>query len=236
MTKLEWDSAFFDFPIAFAVCDKVTLKDIDEIQKELSAFEKALCYLISKEPASSGLHPNLYPMPAKVTYSKQLGISDKRDTIHPQIFLLGNQFEVGEELLQLAYLSSQNSRFKVDSNFSTKDFQRLYKEWLQKSLDREIADEFYVYRKDNQFFGFLTLKFKVGISEIGLISVNQAYHGEGIGTKLIQAAISSSARNNCEKIIVSTQDINLQACAFYEKNNFSLEERAYFSHLWNFKK
>jgi dTDP-4-amino-4,6-dideoxy-D-galactose acyltransferase len=236
MKKLEWDSAFFGFQVLEMRCKEISSKDIDELQKLSDSTNKMICYVLSSVKVIEGLYPNLYQMPSKITYVKSISKSDINQLKNPQIITLTKTSKINDELLELAYLSGMYSRFKVDKNFSDTDFKRLYKEWVEKSLSRKIADDFLVFKKNNQIVGFLTLKFNESYSEIGLISVDSNFQGEGIGSQLIQCAVCISAKRKYTKIVVSTQDTNFQACAFYEKNNFSLEETTYFSHYWNSKK
>ena len=236
MTKVEWDTSFFGFPITLFVCERLTEENIQNIEHELMLHKKALCYVVSKEKVKNGLHYDLHPMPAKISYYKVLCKSDAKYLYHPNISSLFEQNAINEQLLELAFLSGQHSRFMVDKNFSDQDFKRLYKEWLERSLTREIADEFYVYKNDKKLLGFVTLKFKKTFAEIGLIAVSQLAQGKGVGSLLINFAVSAAARKNYKRIHVSTQDNNHQACAFYEKNGFIFDEINYYSHFWTFKK
>lgn len=48
--------------------------------------------------------------------------------------------------------------------------------------------------------------------------------GHGIGTQLMRAAQGWAETRRCRELKVETQDINVDACRFYEKNGFRLLE------------
>ena len=61
-------------------------------------------------------------------------------------------------LYELAFESGKYSRFKLDKNFSEIDFRKLYKKWVDNSLNLEIADEVLVYKISDIIQGFITYK------------------------------------------------------------------------------
>ena len=233
MRNLDWDTAFFGFPISSFQCDRLCQSDFQRLKEGLKAFNKALCYVITKEIVEMERFEDLLLMPAKVTLYKMLSSLYEEKTIHQHICRINPTTSLDNELLELAYLSGKHSRFCIDPNFSSQDFNRFYSTWMENSLNGTLADEFIVYKKEQQVLGFLTLKYGIDFAEIGLIAVNERSQGEGIGTHLIHAATCFASSNNYNKLVVSTQDSNLHACSFYKKNGFLIQETLYYSHLWN---
>lgn len=54
------------------------------------------------------------------------------------------------------------------------------------------------------------------------IRVAENYRGKGIGRALFQAAIKWAKQRNCTEIKIETQNINVSACKFYEKQGCKL--------------
>ena len=140
-----------------------------------------------------------------------------------------------EELLDLAFLSGNLSRFKVDSNFSNNEFEKLYKEWVNNSINKKIAFKTFVKTVQKKVVGFITLGEKdADTAKIGLIAVNEMFQGKRIASKLIKSCEIISKQNKYAGLEVSTQFSNNQAMAFYKKNDFEINKITYIYHLWNY--
>jgi GNAT superfamily N-acetyltransferase len=54
------------------------------------------------------------------------------------------------------------------------------------------------------------------------IRVERKFRGKGIGSKLIQKSIEWAKSINSIGIVIETQNVNVKACLFYQKNGFVL--------------
>ena len=79
--------------------------------------------------------------------------------------------------------------------------------------------------------GLITLQAKAGIGSIGLIAVDAAFRGRGLGTALIRAALEWCAGRGCSIVEVVTQGRNLAATRLYESNGFAVSALANVWHL-----
>lgn len=64
-----------------------------------------------------------------------------------------------------------------------------------------------------------------GRNDLALIwdlRVAPAYRGRGVGSRLIAAAVAWARSNGCRELKVETQNINVGACRFYERQGFEL--------------
>lgn len=52
--------------------------------------------------------------------------------------------------------------------------------------------------------------------------IEKKFRGKGVGTKLIQKSIGWAKSVNTIGMVVETQNVNVKACLFYEKNGFVL--------------
>jgi len=137
-----------------------------------------------------------------------------------------------EELENLAYISGEFSRFKSDKNFAEDDFYRMYKIWIEKSLDRKIADYVFVAKESEQLQGMVTLKIFEKTGHIGLIAVSPETQRKGYGKILIKACENELFAKDIFQLEVPTQKDNTQACKFYEKYGFKIKEITNIYHFW----
>ena len=49
-----------------------------------------------------------------------------------------------------------------------------------------------------------------------------AYRGQGVGRRLVEAAIEWARSRDCTELKVETQNTNVDACRFYESHGFEL--------------
>lgn len=137
-----------------------------------------------------------------------------------------------DHLLSLAYQSGLFSRFKMDRGFIDNEFEKLYKEWLTKSVAGEIADEVFVLADEEAGYkGFVTVKLKDDFSEIGLIAVDEKHRGQNIGSSLLKAVEKYSLEKGKKHVQVATQEINRKALNFYFKNGFKLFKKLELFHI-----
>jgi dTDP-4-amino-4,6-dideoxy-D-galactose acyltransferase len=221
--KLEWDSTFFNLNIGELSLHESTNLNIDSIIPFCLNFD--LVYVFS---SGSFLNPVFFEsqkIELELVLLKKDSKLKKNENIYPCQ-------ELSDDLIKLSYECGKHSRFKLDSKFSTSDFENLYKVWIEKSIEREICDEVFVYKIEDQIVGFVTIKIKDLEAEIGLIAVDLKYQGIGIGQGLIDSTINYAINNGIKKIVVSTQGNNLQAIAFYTKKDFKITKTKIITHLW----
>lgn len=162
--------------------------------------------------------------------------------LHPTLMVEGNTDGIkpleqagtqhADQLLHLAFVSGEYSRFKLDPLFPTDAFSKLYTIWLEKSLNKQIADVVYVFEENGQILGFVTVSFQADNARIGLIAVDAAAQGKGIGKKLIQMVIKQAKAHNLHTVLVDTQMANSGACSFYSKTGFSIVSKEYILDCW----
>lgn len=226
---LSWDTKFFGFKIGKIVLEKDS--DINNLLNGVINRTWSLIYLFlngNNQKSSDLLEQNgIKCFDHKTSFSKQISEASfsKIKGVHPE-------FEMTNEIELLAYESGVNhSRFYKDQKLR-KHFNRLYKSWITKSLDRSFADEVLVYKDSSQLCGFVTLKKNDDEAKIGLIAVDKDHRGKGIGTSLLKAAEKWAHDQELEKISVTTQGENLNAIEFYEKNGFYICKTEFVHHLW----
>lgn len=225
---LSWDSEFFNRRIAFI--DGLHAND-KQIKSEINRFftQGTECiYLFI--PHSIELNEyDAVLADRKRVYLLDTPIEKLDDNIQCQI--RPNYNGDASELYNLALQSGEHSRFRVDTHFSYEDFSRLYKKWIDNSVNGDFADYIFVVL-DPGPKGFISAKIKGDRIVIGLFATDRQYRGLGIGSRLMQEVINEAARKGL-KVEVVTQANNLQACRFYENKGFKMVDEQYVYHIWN---
>ena len=224
---LNWDSNFFKFPVA-RINDEVDILDNTNILQNLFESNIKLAYYSSSQkliiPGNNFYDIKL--VDKKITYLKEITDLPVNENI---IFYDKNYPE--EKLISLALESGIYSRFNVDEKIGHENFEALYKQWIVRSVAKEIADEVLVYKINGEIAGFVTAGKKNKRADIGLIAVDQSHRGKGIGKALMYSAENYYA-GNLKSIQVVTQGNNMPACKLYESCGYLVEKQEYFYHLW----
>lgn len=224
---LKWDSNFFGFGVA-----KIDVRDSNDllVASEIERLQKEgtkLIYIFSERLISlAGYNALLVDQKRSYLLSNPSFKTSKRTissvTQHP------------EQLYELAWQAGEYSRYKVDPMISDDDFKRLYRRWVDNSVNGQLADYVLACKEDEIYSGFITAKVKDHAISIGLIATDSKYRGKGIGNTLIQE-IKNLAYNKNLAVEVTTQANNITACAFYEHNGFRIGHQEYIYHVWSNK-
>ena len=212
---LEWDTKFFKKLIGrIDLGPNFDLKYLNQ----LNDFD--IIYIFS--PVMISIEAPL--MDIKVTYSKsiEIHVSSLNNIVPFDIYKHDY-----DQLLELTYQSGHDSRFLKDDSFGPYQFKRLYKQWIENSIN-DLDTIVLIYLNQDIIEGFVTVKKDKSNAQIELIAVNPNNHGKGIGRNLINAV-----ENNLPKgirLFVATQETNVGACKFYENLGFSLVKKEYIYH------
>lgn len=232
LNYLNWDSQFFGYSVAKIFFDNNAYSSLDELLTRLRAEKIRLTYFfvpvseirLNKLISNKGA----ILVDQKTTYFKK---TEKQERYLNHI----NEFqgtEINDKLIELGLQAGLFSRFRLDDNFSQKDYERLYIEWLTKSINKELALKTFIALDDSGITGISTLGAKDGVAEIGLVAVDRNFRGNGIGSDLIHMAENDAYLMGFREIKVVTQLQNKIACKLYEKCNFSIESIVNVYHYW----
>lgn len=225
---LDWDSAFFRMRIARI--DVFTQHDFEELLRCEYFLRKEydLVYIFSGVKLDSFVD-RMTLVDTRVVYRRSLEVQHFLDTT---IMRWGTPV-VSSELLHLALLSGEYSRFRIDKSFPQGSYERLYTHWIQQSVNHTLATDVFCYmNKEQQPKGLITVDIKGNNGFIGLVSVDEDYRQQGIASALIQYVINFLYHKQIKDVSVVTQFANRPACHLYEKNGFSLVSVTDIWHWW----
>lgn len=230
---LTWDSQFFGLKVVRILLPAAEPGVLASLLQNLTQQEVQLAYWfiaphdeVSNQAALS--HQGLL-VDKKITYARQLPL--ETFPVSPFVHLY-TETDPTKELIELSLISGQYSRFKVDPHLSPEDFARLYREWMVNSTQKKIADQVWVYEKNDTMMGMVTLGKKGMIGQIGLLAVHPAYWGQSIGQSLIRCAFEQFNRWGIRSIEVVTQQANQRASRFYEHCGFRMDNFEHVYHFW----
>jgi dTDP-4-amino-4,6-dideoxy-D-galactose acyltransferase len=225
--KLTWDSEFFGYNVGLYNLENDRF-DNKLFHENKENFE--LIYIFSESEIELELENKIKLVDVKTLFEKKVS-NNLID--NETIISFDSSIHNYSELEQLAYLSGTFSRFKIDTNFKNNEYYKLYKIWLDKSIEYSIALKVFVKIIDNKIAGFVTLKKNnEKTSQIGLIAVSDAFQGRGIASELIKKAEFESFINGFEYFQVPTQFENKPALKLYEKNGFEIINKVFIYHYW----
>ncbi len=228
--KLNWDTDLFGYNVG-----KIVIQDDDSLDLEnlLTAENDnfRLIYIFSEKKLYIP-QLNILETDQKIILEKTLHVDDVQfDKINDCVtFICGvNDYS---SLESLALESGKYSRFKIDEKFNHSEFEKLYKQWIVKSVKKEISEEVFVYFVNKIISGFITVSSDKKIGTVGLIAVSPEHQGKGIGSRLLQCAETYFLKKGISILQVSTQKRNEMAMRLYLKNGFKIKNLTYIYHYW----
>lgn len=231
---LEWDSQFFGYKVAYLKPWNLEPARLKEIIADMKNNGVALAYCsVNPDDEVSNLslaNDNRFLADQKITFFTS--IEDEHNYIFSGNIMPYKSEYTSEKLKSLALQSGLYSRFKVDPHFVNGEFEKLYAEWIEKSVKKNISDEILVYYLHDDEKGFVSLGVKNGIGSIGLIAVDELERGKSIGKELMIAALDFFKTKKLSEVEVVTQKANYIACEFYKTLGFGVKSIENIYHLW----
>jgi len=231
--KLEWDSRFFGYPVGMIDLTGTNSIDTDLFRQSVRSSGFKLVYIFSNplaENANSAIgKAGAVLVDRKIIFSKET--ENHQHFTTPVIAYTSK--EMTDELIRLALSSGLFSRFRIDAGFTNNEFERLYTEWIEKSISEEIAQKIFVTYHNSKITGLITLGKKDNMANVGLLSVDEKYKGRKIGYDLVRRADAEAYALGFKTLTVATQNRNQAACSLYQKCNFIIAEEINVYHFWN---
>lgn len=235
-SHLTWDSNFFGRKIGQLTGTYESDTELFEYLSQLEEYDLIYFFNKNKKECSKAILNsfNGKKVDTKIIFRWNAPSEKSEDFSLPQGIEEYNSGILTEELESLAYESGAFSRYRIDQNFTTREFRNLYLTWIKKSLKGELADKVLVSKINDSIAGFITVKFNHNrnSANIGLLAINEKYRGLGLGKKLILAAKNVCLETKSTYLEVPTQKENKTACIFYKKNGFSISEEISVFHFW----
>ncbi|MFI5460830.1 MAG: GNAT family N-acetyltransferase [Isosphaerales bacterium] len=240
LESLPWDSHHFGFPVARMMGLKLGELELREGLCSARRMKVKLVYWAA-DPGGNVPQPILDEfgglfVDRKATFQKTLpALGPESDALQSWRITEHPRTDPAVELVRLAVTAGSCSRFRLDPRIPRESFKRLYELWIVRSVLGELADMVFVAargRSTSEPAGLITVRLTGGQGSIGLIAVDELARGQGIGTRLIQAAHRWLLARGVKRVTVVTQLDNQAACRFYEKCGYEQVELRHVYHFW----
>ena len=221
--RLDWDSEFFGIEVG-----KIVDSPFSDVMN-INQFD--FLYVFNGKESDTGA-PNFLK-----SYEGFHRVYQKMDltfqeVVFPEVHSARNLDFNLDDLYTLAFISGSQSRYNRDAQIPSGNFKLLYKTWIDNSLNKTFAEDVLLYIENKKIEGFITYKNHNKYSKIGLFAVNAGKQGKGIGKKLLKTVENKLAILNISELRIPTQQENKQACAFYEKMGYKLNDTYLVQHFW----
>jgi dTDP-4-amino-4,6-dideoxy-D-galactose acyltransferase len=135
-------------------------------------------------------------------------------------------------LRALAAVSHADTRFYFDPGFAREKCAALYATWIDKSC-HGYADQVLTAGPPGEPLGYVTCHLgKDGEGQIGLIGVAAAAQGQGLGGRLVRAAVRWLHDHGMVRVAVVTQGRNGRAQRLYQRCGFVTRSLQLWYHCW----
>lgn len=132
----------------------------------------------------------------------------------------------------IASTAYQDTRFYYDRHFGPDRATALYREWARKSCNGG-ADAIFVAQRGHKVGGFITCHVQSPQrGQIGLVGVDDAMRGAGLGRLLVGAALAYFSDRGVGAVEVVTQGRNVAAQRLYQKCGFRTDSLYLWYHKW----
>lgn len=233
---LPWDTELFGFPVYRLNVKSANLVDlpIDSELQLLANMGVKLIYVFSDKNLDFQ-QTSRFSMGFR---SKKVGLTNsslKPSGLNDSVVQYKHSSVNELAIKALVVQAGVHSRFNLDPMIPKHKFVRMYCEWIEKCISGHLADQVFVYKISGVIVGFISLKKMADDSScsIVLISVDEAYRGQGIARALINSANHWARVNGCCVLSVSTQASNDPAISLYSHMGFKVTQQEYQLHLWS---
>jgi GNAT superfamily N-acetyltransferase len=229
--RLEWDSTFFGFQIAQVADNRLDPARMEEVERWCAEHGIRCAYLLADaaDPATTLLAEDhgFRVVDVRITFEHSL-----EDTPRPSRPLqVASRAEL-EPLLPLARKSFGDTRFFADPGFPRERVEELYAEWILASEGGPMGDVVLLAEREGGTAGAITCVRGDETGEIGLIMVDPAARGLGVGSDLVAGALEWLREAASARVEVQTQARNVGAQRLYERAGFLTSQVDIWLHRW----
>ena len=236
ITKLNWDSDFFGYNVAYLSCLHLTNSIWNQSKKFIYKHNiKLVEYLCNCHDARS----------VRVAEKNGFHFADIRLSFE---LLLNNMIESEtannlkvkqakiEDIPVLRVIAKniyKDSRYFFDGNFDKTKVSEFYQSWLEKGVKGEFDDECWCLYEENIITAFCTVKYNENDeATIGLIGVSSNSIGKGYGRKILVSTLKHLKARGINRVNVVTQGRNYAAQNLYQSVGFMINASQLWYHKW----
>ena len=237
---LPWDTEFFGCRIARVRGDTLTPQKAAQVDSWSRDNQiKGLYFLsCSNDPATirTAEEHGFQLVDVRLTFERVL--SGKSDPVLASLNT-GTQIRTSQPgdvpaLQAMARAAHRDTRFFADTHFSSERAEELYSTWITKESHGGAGIVLVATAQPNQVVGYISCHLDASRREgsIGLVGVDAASRGRGVGQSLVYAAIEWCHNQGISVVTVVTQGKNRSAQRLYQRCGFLTRDLQFWYHKW----
>jgi dTDP-4-amino-4,6-dideoxy-D-galactose acyltransferase len=231
---LGWDSEFFGVETARVKGDSLTSGRVEEIDRWCKENKIKWLYFLARsddaETVKCAERSGFELVDVRVTYDRSVA-----DVDWPVSNVKAYTTADWPAISDIAYASYVDSRFYYDGGIPRDTCDRLYHFWTAQSCGGNAGHQAWVARDEaGTPTGYVICHADTnpGWGKIGLIGVDRAARGKGVGARLVQAALGWAKNQGLASMTVVTQGRNIAAQRLYQRCGFMLRAQQLYYHKW----
>lgn len=236
ITKLEWDSDFFGFNVAFLSCMHLTdtiYWRIDRfIQDEEIRLVEYLCNCHDARSVRVAEAHGFHFTDIRLEFTRSIRNEAGAEPPEGLRFARAEERHI-EELRRIAHGLYTDSRYHFDENFPSDRVVEFYKSWVEKGVKGEFDHECWSVFDGDVPVAFCTIRFtSTDTARIGVVGSDAGYRGKGLGKRLLHHVFAMLEEKGMTSLDVVTQGRNYAAQNLYQSVGFRTKNTQLWYHKW----
>lgn len=237
ITKMDWDSDFWGFPVAYLSSRCLTENIMHRIEKAIirDRFRliEYLCNCHDNRSVEIAEKYNFHFTDIRLSFEKK--IKDNFEYNLPSEITFSKAKE--RDIPMLKEISKdlyQDSRYFFDENFDRDKVQEFYQLWIKRAVLGKYDDVCFCLYENGLPLGFCSIKYNLSskVASIGLFGLARKYHGRGLGKALLFMVSGELRKKGMLKMDVVTQGRNYAAQRLYQRAGFLTKATELWYHKW----
>ena len=236
ISKSEWDSNFFNFPVAYLrsryLTDSIYYRIKKFIREEKIRLVEYLCNCHDARSVIVAEKNDFHFVDMRLTFKRNICKEEEVGLPHGMSINLAVEKDIPflREISSDAYI---DSRYYFDSNFDNTKVVEFYKSWVEKAVLGKFDHECLCLFNHEKPIGYVTIRYIANKNaQIGLIGISKMYRGQNLGKKILNYLFNYLFKKGINKIFVVTQGRNYYAQRLYQGRGFVTDRTELWFHKW----
>ena len=234
--RLDWDSDFFGFNVAFLSCMHLTetiVRRIERfIRRENIRLVEYLCNCHDARSVRVAEDNGFRFTDIRLTFERRLAGPVDVDMPEGVTFAKAGEPDVAR-LKAIASGLYEDSRYVFDPNFDHAKIDEFYQGWVAKGVRGQYDDECWCLYDQGVPFAFCSVRYTTEHSaNIGLVGLDESHRNGGHGGRLMRCVFNQLAGRGVERVTVVTQGRNYAAQNLYQSVGFRTRATQLWYHKW----
>lgn len=236
ISKLDWDSVFFGFNVAFLSCMHLTENIYHRIERyiedEKIRLVEYLCNCHDQRSVLVAEDNGFRFTDIRLNFKKKITQSYNVNLPEGITFNQAQKKDI-PALKKISQALYSDSRYIFDRNFDPTKISEFYQGWVEKGVLGLYDDECWCLYDMMQPVAFCTVRYLAeNAASIGLVGIESNYHSRGLGKNLLRSVLNLLRSHGVKRVNVVTQGRNYGAQNLYQSLGFRTKTTQLWYHKW----